>query len=234
MKKPLIALTPGNESGSIDLYLRMAYTEAILSAGGIPVILPLSLSEEDMTEVVTTFDGFLFTGGPDVSPFAFEEETIQGCGIINEARDELELPLFRMVYEAKKPVFAICRGIQVMNIALGGNIYQDIATQFATTLQHSQESQAHIPVHSVTVKENSLLSTITGTDILRVNSFHHQAVRRLAPDLAACATASDGMIEAVYGLSHPFALGVQWHPERMTAKDSASRKLFEAFVNSCR
>lgn len=234
MKKPLIALTPGNESGSIDLHLRMAYTEAILSAGGIPVILPLSLSEEDMTEVVTAFDGFLFTGGPDVSPFAFGEETLKGCGTINQARDELELPLFRKVYAAKKPVLAICRGIQVMNIALGGDIYQDIASQFSTTLQHSQESPAHTPVHSVMVEENSLLSTITGKEVLRINSFHHQAVRKLPTDFAICATAPDGIIEAIYGLSHPFALGVQWHPERMTAQDTASKKLFEAFVNSCR
>lgn len=187
-----------------------------------------------MAEVVTAFDGFLFTGGPDVSPFAFDEETIQGCGIINESRDELELPLFRLVYAAKKPVLAICRGIQVMNIALGGDIYQDIASQYPTTLQHSQESQAHIPVHSVTVKENSLLYTITGKDTLRVNSFHHQAVRRLADGLCMAAAAPDGIIEAIYAPSHPFALGVQWHPERMTARDDSSQKLFETFVNSCR
>lgn len=233
MKKPIIALTPGNESGSIDLYMRMAYTNAILAAGGIPVILPLSLSKEDMAQAVCTFDGFLFTGGPDVSPFAFGEETRKDCGIINEYRDALELPLFSMVYKAKKPVLAVCRGIQVMNIALGGDIYQDIPSQYDTTLQHSQVSEAHIPVHSVRLTKNGPLTRITGQQSLKVNSFHHQAIRRLAPGLLADATAPDGLIEAVYSPEHPFALGVQWHPERLAPRDEASNRLFQALINSC-
>ncbi len=233
-RKPIIALTPYYNKEE-ETYMRPGYLKAIRAAGGIPVTLPLELSEDDLTEIVDTFDGFIFTGGPDVHPFYFGEETHARSGNICLKRDIMELALLPLVMERQKPVLGICRGIQVLNIALGGDIYQDLPSQFHEDfpIAHSQPFAYDIPSHKVTVTPGSLLSEIAGglTEI-NVNSMHHQAVRTPAPGLIVSGTAAGQLIEALEKPDYSFFLGVQWHPEYLWEQDAAAAKLFSAFVST--
>ena len=198
-KKPLIALTPYFNIERDEPYMRPAYLKAIRAAGGIPMILPLDLEEEDLQQIVDTFDGFLFTGGPDIHPFYFGEETQAHCGNVCLRRDRMEILLLKLVMQTGKPVFGICRGIQLLNVALGGDIYQDIPSQFPQDfpIAHVQPFDYAIPSHKVEVLPGTLLEQLTGSNTLNVNSMHHQACRKLAPGLVACGHASGNLIEAV-------------------------------------
>ena len=231
-KKPIIALTPYFNIDKDEPYMRPAYIKAIRAAGGIPVILPLDLTAEELKQLADTFDGFLFTGGPDVHPFYFGEETQAHCGNVCLRRDIMELELLKLVMARRKPILGICRGVQLLNIGLGGDIYQDIPSQFQEDfpVAHTQPFGYEIPSHTVTVTKGTLLAGITGSDVLRVNSMHHQAVRNLAPGLTASGVAPGGLIEAVEMPGYPFLLGVQWHPEYLWERDEAARGIFERFV----
>ncbi len=235
-KKPLIALTPYFNIERDEPYMRPAYLKAIRAAGGIPMILPLDLKEEDIQQIVDTFDGFLFTGGPDIHPFYFGEETQANCGNVCLRRDRMEILLLKLVMQTGKPVFGICRGIQLLNVALGGDIYQDIPSQFPQDfpIAHVQPFDYAIPSHKVEVLPGTLLEQLTGSNTLNVNSMHHQACRKLAPGLVACGHASGNLIEAVEKPDYPFFLGVQWHPEYLWEQDPAIRQIFEAFVKAAR
>ena len=235
-QKPLIALTPYFNIERDEPYMRPAYLKAIRAAGGTPLILPLDLEEDDLLQIVNTFDGFLFTGGPDIHPFYFGEETQAHCGNVCLRRDSMELTLLKLVMKARKPILGICRGIQLLNVALGGDIYQDIPSQFPQEfpVAHTQPFDYVIPSHKVDVVPGTLLARLTGCETLQVNSMHHQACRRLAPGLTACGYASGGLIEAVEKPDYPFFLGVQWHPEYLWEQDSCMRAIFEAFVKAAR
>ena len=235
-KKPLIALTPYFNIERDEPYMRPAYLKAIRAAGGIPMILPLDLEEEDLQQIVDTFDGFLFTGGPDIHPFYFGEETQAHCGNVCLRRDRMEILLLKLVMQTGKPVFGICRGIQLLNVALGGDIYQDIPSQFPQDfpIAHVQPFDYAIPSHKVEVLPGTLLEQLTGSNTLNVNSMHHQACRKLAPGLVACGHASGNLIEAVEKPDYPFFLGVQWHPEYLWEQDEAAMGLFQTFVDACR
>ena len=233
-KKPLIALTPYFNIERDEPYMRPAYLKAIRAAGGIPMILPLDLKEEDIQQIVDTFDGFLFTGGPDIHPFYFGEETQAHCGNVCLRRDRMEILLLKLVMQTGKPVFGICRGIQLLNVALGGDIYQDIPSQFPQDfpIAHVQPFDYAIPSHKVEVLPGTLLEQLTGSNTLNVNSMHHQACRKLAPGLVACGHASGNLIEAVEKPDYPFFLGVQWQPEYLWEQAPAIRQIFEAFVKA--
>ncbi|RGZ01237.1 gamma-glutamyl-gamma-aminobutyrate hydrolase family protein [Clostridium sp. AM58-1XD] len=235
MSKPLIGLLPYHDTATNDIYMRSAYTRAITAAGGIPVVLPLEISEQDLKQLVDTLDGFLFTGGPDVHSFLFGEETHPKCRNISPLRDTLEMDILPIIMEQEKPVFGVCRGIQILNIALGGTIYQDIESQFSSEIPvaHDQTFDFKIPCHTVDVFPGTLLSEITGESSLMVNSMHHQAIKDLAPCLETCACASGHLVEAVEYPGYPFFLAVQWHPEHLWTKQPEERALFEAFVRAC-
>lgn len=235
-KKPWIALTPYYNIEKEEPYMRPAYLRAIRAAGGIPVILPPELSQEDLTQAVEEFDGFLFTGGPDVHPFYFGEETHANCGNVSVKRDTLELALLTAVMKAQKPVLGICRGVQLINIGLGGDIYQDIPSQFPQEfpIAHTQTFAYEIPSHTVQITAGSRLSSIAGgATALKVNSMHHQAVRQAAKGLTVSAYAPGGLAEAIEMPGYPFLLGVQWHPEYLWEQDTAAAGIFQAFVNAC-
>ncbi len=235
MHKPLIGLTPYHDTDNDDIKMRPGYLRALKEAGAIPVVLPLEASPEDLKQLADTMNGFLFTGGPDVHPFLFGEETQAHCGNVSVARDQLELQLLPLVMERKKPILGICRGIQVLNIGLGGTIWQDINSQVASEfpIAHSQPFDYSVPCHTVRVAPGSRLSQIAGNDSLKVNSMHHQAIRDVGRDLVVTATAPDGLAEAVEMPSYPFFMAVQWHPEYLREKDAAAAKLFQAFVGAC-
>lgn len=233
-QKPLIALTPYYNKEN-ETYMRPGYLKAIRAAGGIPVTLPLELSEEDLIQIADSFDAFVFTGGPDVHPFYFGEETHARSGNVCLKRDVMELALLPLVMERQKPVLGICRGIQVLNIGLGGDIYQDLGSQFGEEfpIAHSQPFAYDIPSHKVTVTPGTLLADIAGgLTTLNVNSMHHQAVRTPAPGLTASGFAAGQLIEALEKPDYPFFLGVQWHPEYLWEQDNTAAKLFSAFVNA--
>lgn len=235
-KKPLIGLTPSHNLEKDGLAMPPNYCRAITHAGGIPVILPLEVSHEDLVQLVEELDGFLFTGGPDIYPDYFHEQTHIACGPASLKRDKMELDLLPLVMEAKKPVLGICRGIQLLNVALGGTIYQDIPSQFKEEfpIAHQQPFAGGVTSHSVQLVEGTRLREIACADTIRVNSFHHQAVKDLAPGLRVDGRAPSGLIEAVDLPGYPYFVGVQWHPEYLWTDNEAAARLFESFVNACR
>lgn len=235
-KKPVIALTPYFNIEKEEPYMRPAYLKAIRAAGGIPLILPLGLGEADLRQLLSQTDGVLFTGGPDVHPFYFGEETQRFCGNVSVKRDSMELLLLKLAMEVKKPILGICRGVQLLNIGLGGDIYQDIPSQFKEEfpIAHTQPFAYEVPSHSVTVAGETLLAEIAQTPVIKVNSMHHQAVRKTAPGLVATGFAPGGLIEAIELPGYPFFLGVQWHPEYLWEEDEAARRIFERFIEAAR
>jgi putative glutamine amidotransferase len=235
MRKPLIGLTPAHDPENGYIRVRPAYMRALKAAGAIPVVMPLEASEEDLKQLSQELDGFLFTGGPDVHPFLFGEETQVNCGDVSAARDQTEMALLPMVMELKKPVLGICRGIQVLNITLGGNIWQDIPSQVTREfpLAHSQPFHYDMPCHKVALSKDTLLARISGHTSIKVNSMHHQAVKEPAPGLIASARSADHLIEALEMPGYPFFIGVQWHPEYLWEKNEEAFRLFQAFVKAC-
>lgn len=236
MRKPLIGLTPAHDMESGDVKARPTYMRALKAAGAIPVVMPLDASEEDLKQLSQDLDGFLFTGGPDVHPFLFGEETQAHCGNVSPARDQMEISLLPMIMELQKPILGICRGIQVLNIALGGNIWQDIPSQVTRDfpLAHSQPFSYDMPCHTVALTDGSLLARISEGSSIEVNSMHHQAVKDLAPGLIASAYSTDYLIEALEMPDYPFFIGVQWHPEYLWEKNKEAFRLFQTFVKACK
>ena len=234
-RKPLVALTPYHNIEKDEPYMRPAYLKALRTAGAVPVILPLEANADELEQLTDAFDAFLFTGGPDIHPFYFGEETQRCCGNVSSKRDWLELTLLKLAMKAKKPVLGICRGIQLLNIGLGGDIYQDLPSQFQEEfpIAHAQPFYYSIPSHTVCVTPGSLLSQISGKDTIQVHSMHHQAVRRLAPGLIATGHAPHGLIECVEYPEYPaFFLGIQWHPEYLWEQDEAAMGIFTTFVKA--
>lgn len=241
--KPIIALTPYHNIEKDEPYMRPAYLQAIIAAGGIPLILPLGLSPEDLTQLVPQFDGFLFCGGPDIHPSHFGENTHIHCGNVSVQRDSLEFTLLSLAMDAKKPILGICRGIQLLNVALGGDLYQDIPSQFSAgfPIAHTQPFGYEIPSHTVNLVPDTLLARICKSSDkickpsgqVSVNSMHHQAIRLLAPGLFAAAHASDGLIEAVEMPDYPtFFLGIQWHPEYLWPRYPEAAGIFQSFITA--
>ncbi|MGN0506853.1 MAG: gamma-glutamyl-gamma-aminobutyrate hydrolase family protein [Lachnospiraceae bacterium] len=235
--KPIIGIAAQYDEKEHRLFLVENYEQAVFLAGGIPVILPLHGRREDFLGLMYRCDGFLLPGGPDVSPFLFGEETHEGCGRILPERDNTECMLVREILtnrlHCKKPLLGICRGIQVMNIAMGGSIYQDIAEWRETIpvrekLAHWQAAHASVPTHTVCLDE-WLSEQLGGVQELKTNSFHHQVLKKVAPGFSVCGTAKDGVIEAIHKEGHPFCLGIQWHAEDMQ-KEREQRRLFELLV----
>lgn len=231
--KPLIGVTSNLQDGILSL--STDHIQSITRAGGVPVILPNVPPEEAEDELAAVMDGLLVTGGGDIDPLTFGEEPKQKLGAICPERDRFEMGIIKKMFMLNKPIFAICRGCQVLNIALDGDIYQDIYSQIETELlQHTQIAPRYHTSHYINIKQGGLLYEIAQTEIAKVNSYHHQAVRHVSPYLTISATSNDGIIEAIESNNRRFVLGVQWHPENMVAvNDPLSRSLFEHFVNAC-
>ena len=235
MNKPVIGLTASHDQKTGELRMSSRYTDALRDCGAVPLVLPLSLKEGDCIQLPETLDGLLCTGGPDVHPFRFGEETLKGCGDFSPLRDEAELLLFHSFYKRKKPILGICRGIQLINIALGGDIYQDLDAQLSDRppIAHRQPFRSDAPSHHVDLASDSQLARISQAARIPVNSLHHQAVRRPAESLRIAGQAPDGVIEALEQPDYPFLIGVQWHPEWLYHTHDHARKLFEAFAAAC-
>jgi putative glutamine amidotransferase len=233
---PLIGLTTTrskNAKGLLQVYVLEAYVQAVAQAGAYPVLIPLGLPEETLMALAARLDGVLFTGGGDVHPRHYAAEGNRLVSLVDDDRDRVEFQLLDLVLAERKPFLGICRGQQVMNLALGGSLYADILEQRPEALQHSYlESHARTyRAHRVAIEGGSRLAGILGEAEAQVNSLHHQAIDRLAPGLRPTAYAPDGIIEAVEFPDQPFGLAVQWHPEWLL-DDPAMRALFRAFVQA--
>lgn len=237
MNKPIIGITPSHNTENDDISLRPTYLRAVTAAGAIPVVLPLEITKEETNQLVRLCDGFLFSGGPDPHPFLFGEETQANCGNASIPRDTMELQLLKAAMDARKPILGICRGAQIINVGLGGTIYQDIPSQTERSfpIAHGQPFPYAVPSHHVNIVKHTLLGRIAGerTEI-QVNSFHHQSVNTPAPGLIVSGFAPDGITEAVEMPDYPYLLGVQWHPEHMWPNDRTAANLFKSFVEACR
>jgi putative glutamine amidotransferase len=225
-----------SRSGSTVFAQNRSYVEAVATAGGAPVLIPLNLDEGALRAIYERLDGLLLAGGVDVHPRHYGEAVHEKCGQIDEARDAVELTLTRWALAEGLPILAICRGIQVLNVAAGGTLHQDIASQVPGSLKHDcyPDYPHNYLAHEVTVNGDSHLAAILGQSPVGVNSTHHQAVKDLAPRFRVVARATDGLIEAIEDNDHPFTLGVQWHPEELVEEAPSMRRLFEGFVSAAR
>lgn len=229
----LIGVTPALDDQPDRITVNQDYMDAVLRAGGVPVLLTPTEDKALMAEYLLRIDGLLLTGGADVGPDQYGEEKTALCGETAPKRDRFEFPLCRMALEKDMPILAICRGHQVLSTALGGDMYQDIETQFKPDLKHPQYDKRGDKVHGMLVEKGSLLEKITGLNRFEVNSRHHQAVRRLGEGLIPDAYAPDGLLESAHLPGKKFVLGVQWHPETLSDRYPEAQALFNAFVEAC-
>jgi putative glutamine amidotransferase len=238
MGAPVIGITT---SVTVDraperAYVNGAYIRAVQGAGGIPVLLTPHFTPEVQAALWQRLDGLVLTGGGDIEPFRFGETPHPTVSDVSPARDELELSLTRRAIADEVPLFAICRGIQVLNVALGGTLVQDIRSEWPNALTHSQQASRDEPTHPVKVMgEGTRLGRVLGRFEVDVNSMHHQAIRQLGEGLREVAWAPDGVIEGVEMPDEDrFVVGVQWHPEELVGHDQAARNLFAAIVDAAR
>lgn len=231
--KPIIGITPSKIEEDVSFGVNFTYCKAIEESGGIPIILSYT-NLQDIDEILTHVDGILLTGGGDLDPLLFGEDPICQSGYISPTRDFFELVLCSEAIKRDIPILGICRGMQVMCVATGGKLYQDIQTQTKSSLKHRQEAPNYYPTHFVNIVYGSLLSLAMGvtkdeTEIT-VNSMHHQCVKEVGEDFYVTALSSDGLIEAMEHSENRFALGVQWHPECMFEKSERHLNLFKLLV----
>lgn len=234
--KPVIGLTAQNEYQVNRKLNRLNYTyiKAVLEAGGIPIIIPVMEEEGKMEDYLDIVDGIIFTGGEDVSSLYFNEEPIKEVSSTDLDRDKSEMELFKLAYEKNIPMFGICRGLQLINIGLGGDIYQDLFKAVPDAIGHVFTKNAHEGHHTIKVEKDSILYEAFGKETLVVNSIHHQSIRKLAENLKVTSTASDGIIESAEANDGRHIYGVQWHPEAMGMKYKEFYKLFECFIEKCK
>jgi putative glutamine amidotransferase len=211
------------------------YPAALVASGADPIVIPLDLPEESLRSIYARLDGLCLAGGVDVDPGHYGEPPHPDLGEVDQARDDVELALTRWALHDNLPILAICRGIQLLNVAAGGSLYQDIPAQVDGALRHSYklaESPWERSTHAVQLQADSRVQKIFGITLICTNSFHHQAVKEPGAGLIVTGRTEDGIVEALESPTHRFVVGVQWHPEGMFSSDPVERKLFAAFVAS--
>jgi putative glutamine amidotransferase len=232
--RPVIGLIPLYDDDKESYWMLPGYMKAIEETGGLPIMLPLTSDEDELDEAYSLCDGLLFTGGHDVSPELYGELAKKTCGKPCITRDRMECYLIDKCLRDDKPLLGICRGIQLLNAHLGGTLYQDLPTEYQCKAEHHMAPPYDRKAHDVEVFDNTLLAKIIGSGIHEVNSYHHQAIKELSPEVTKMAVSEDGLIEAIAVNNHRFAIGVQWHPEFSYYNNEESMKIVTAFVNECR
>ncbi|MCD7922254.1 MAG: gamma-glutamyl-gamma-aminobutyrate hydrolase family protein [Clostridiales bacterium] len=233
MAKKMIAVVPLWDDEKESIWMLPGYMNGIKEAGAVPIILPLTSDTKDAIEIFDRCDGLLLTGGHDVSPSLYKEPRKKGCGISCAERDLLESVLYAYALEHNKPVLGICRGIQLINVLQGGTLYQDLPSEYVSNVEHHMEPPYTRTAHEVNIRKQTPLYELLLTERLGVNSYHHQAIKKLGTDLEIMAESEDGLIEAVRHTGKEFVWAFQWHPEFDFHVNQNSRKIFEAFVNAC-
>jgi putative glutamine amidotransferase len=223
------------ESLPHSVVMNERYYTAVAQAGGAPVLVPLVQDDmETVRAVYDHLDAVLIPGGVDMDPALFGEERHPKLGNVDEARDALEMQLTRWAVAEGKPLLGLCRGLQVINVTLGGTLYQDLEAQYPGGIKHDYFptygfTRDHL-AHDVAVMAGSRLHDMLASDRITVNSMHHQGIKTLAPGLVASATAPDGLVEAVELPDAPFCVGVQWHPEVFEMANPDTRRVFREFI----
>lgn len=232
--KPVIGITTFLENKPKKVYSLVSYNyvKSVHLAGGIPLLIPLIGTEEDVKYYLDSVDALLFSGGEDVTPLTYGEDPLKEVKHTSPERDELEILLYKEALKRHIPILGICRGLQIINVAAGGTLYQDINSQIKNSLGHCPiENPVHNLYHSVAIDKNSKLSKIFETTELKVNSFHHQSVKDIGIDFKATAFSSDGIVEAIEYEGDSYVVAVQWHPEDLTIHHPHFVKLFKALVD---
>ncbi len=230
--KPIIGITCDYDYTLEDNKAYGGYVRAIARFGGLSVLLPANSVVEDIPQILEFLEGILIIGGDDIAPSFFGESPHSKLGEVNPYRDKFEIELTRQAISNDMPILGICRGIQVINVAMGGTLYQDIESQFeGTCICHRQRAPKWYGIHEVYLNHQSRISNVFGHHAIQVNSFHHQAVKDIAPGFDVVGHASDGVIEAIEGRDRLFTVGVQWHPERMFGRYEHADNIFNEFIN---
>lgn len=230
MRPPLIGLTAAPDEAGERTGANPKYMQLLLDAGAVPIILPPAAGAEAVERLLAVLDGLLFTGGADVSPALYGEAPAYESVQADPARDKVETALLAAARARGLPLFGVCRGLQLINAALGGSLYQDLPAQLPSAVPHRQAPPYEKSVHPVTLMSDAPLARALSRDVLDVNSIHHQGVNRLAPGLAAMARAPDGLVEALYAPGPYFLQAVQWHPEYLGYADESVRKIIAPFL----
>ncbi|WP_342043556.1 gamma-glutamyl-gamma-aminobutyrate hydrolase family protein [Bacillus sp. OTU2372] len=236
MNKPIIGITGAyvNHNQFMEgVYVHHDYHKTVAANGGLPIILPY-INAELAIETMPLCDGIILSGGEDVDPLFYGEDPHPQLGPTTRERDSVEIAIAKYALENNIPLLAICRGIQILNVALGGSLLQDIPSQVKEPIQHSQKVTRSRETHWVNIQKDSKLFQILDSEQVRVNSLHHQSINKVAKDLRVVAESSDGIVEAVeYIYPNTFTVGVQWHPESMANTNNQMNNLFVEFIKSC-
>lgn len=240
MRKPRIGISAntmvmegGSMPGLTRSYVNQDYVVSLEKAGAVPVLLPVTADPELAMEQLAGLDGLIVSGGPDIDPQLYGADVSVHCGYINREADVYTLRLIHAAYDADVPVLGICRGAQAVNVAFGGTLYQDLDTEKPGTFQHVQKAPRGNPIHEIEIDHDGFLYPVFGGRT-RVNSFHHQAVRRTAEGFRITARARDGVAECIEKTDGGFVCGVQFHPEMMAAAgDEKMTEVFRLFASVC-
>lgn len=237
MSKPIIGITSGvivDEGGMFPGYRRVYanedYISSVVKNGGVPLIIPLNTSLAVIEQQVAMIDGLILTGGNDITPLKYNQEPKQKLGHLFPERDRFESEVLKLAKAKNVPILGICRGAQLINVCHGGDLYQDLSYRSEKTLKHWQSHSAAQVTHSIELVEGSKLKSIIGSQGIRVNSFHHQVMNKVAEGFKVSATAKDGVVEAIESKTYPFLMGVQWHPEMLYQSVSSMNLIFKALI----
>lgn len=232
--KAVIGVMPLYDDEKDSIWMLQGYFDALKAAGAIPVMLPLHLDDDELAQINGYFDGWLFTGGHDVNPNIYGENASEKCGIPNDDRDKLESAVFKTAIAEDKPILGICRGIQIINAFMGGTLYQDLDSERSSDIEHHMLPPYDRKQHSVSIMPDTPLYKVLGKSEIAVNSYHHQAIKKLGDGLEVMAVSEDGLVEAVYSAGKKFLWAVQWHPEFSYKSDDNSMKILNTFVKACK
>lgn len=239
-KKPIIGISSSvivDDSGSFAgykrAYVNKDYVDAVIKAGGVPLIIPFNTDKEVIISQAQVIDGLIISGGQDVSPYNYGQEPSPLLGETFPERDTYEMLLLEEAKKRNLPILGICRGFQIINVAGGGTLYQDLSLIGKSVLKHNQVSKPTLKTHKIHIEENSVISEIFGKETM-VNSFHHQALDKVADDFKVVARASDGVVEAIQHKTYKFLVGVQWHPEMLAVECDEARKLFNRLIEEAK
>ena len=238
MSKPIVGIFTNIEMdknylfpGYLRITINQDYSRSIEEAGGVPILIPTSQYFENLERQISMCDGLLFSGGQDLNPILYNEQPCDKLGDLSPMRDNFEFMAYEIANKLQKPIFGICRGSQLTNVFHGGSLYQDNSLQ-GTDLKHMNYANPDMPVHDILINEDSFLFKATGKSKISINSFHHQAIKNLAPGFKIAASAPDGIIEAIEKEDdNQFIAAVQWHPEMMSRTNEDSQKIFKYFIS---
>lgn len=232
--KAIIGVMPLYDEDKESYWMLPAYMQALEERGAIPLMLPLTNNAEELDYFIDCCDGFLLTGGQDVNPAVYEQAKSSACGVPSDLRDGMDEYILKNAVDIDKAVLGICRGIQIMNAVYGGTLYQDLPLEYGSKIEHHMEPPYNRGVHSVELMENTPIKKLLQANTICVNSYHHQAVKAIAPNFEKMAISEDGIIEGIYMPNKKFVWGVQWHPELSYKSCEYSSKIFDKFLNTAK